>query len=518
MVRAFWKESLTAWVFSALYGLYDRSLFRAVLARVGSAFKDSRIGSCFRGALLAPQFTRTWYGALLGRFNALLGRIGSLAGKGIIAAFLRMLGRFCARVTRGSFICAALARFGVRRILLLIFALYLPLDVLLRTAGLPPVVSSLWDEALLGAMLLYALYDTAKTKSAPRITPIDSPFMLCFAVGVFLMMVISPAMFIAVDGFRAVFQYMLFYPALVRLVKNERDLSLVTLTILGTGVILAFHGIYQYIVAAPIPEHWVSMSEAGVRTRAFSIVGSPNILGDFMIMTAPIAVAMAYRVQSMKSKIFFWGCFAVIGLCCLFTFSRGAWIGLVAAAVIFSLMVDRRLFALIVIAGVAALLVPEVSNRLGYLFTPEFQEKNEAGGRNMWWQYGMELLNRKNPLLGVGLGGFGGAVAMHNQVMPGVTYFYLDNYYVKTLVEMGYVGLVSYISLLASSLWMGLRSFLRCATDRSRVLTAGLFAAVCGVLIHCFFENIFEVPYMNAYFWGFVALLACRGFVIREKT
>ena len=33
-----------------------------------------------------------------------------------------------------------------------------------------------------------------------------------------------------------------------------------------------------------------------------------------------------------------------------------------------------------------------------------------------------------------------------------------------------------------------------------------------GVLVHCYFENIFEEPYMMAYFWGMAAMLMYLGF------
>ena len=48
-------------------------------------------------------------------------------------------------------------------------------------------------------------------------------------------------------------------------------------------------------------------------------------------------------------------------------------------------------------------------------------------------------------------------------------------------------------------------------------LCAGIFAGLCGVLVHCGFENIFEEPYMMAYFWSLAGLLMWAGF-LREST
>ena len=124
---------------------------------------------------------------------------------------------------------------------------------------------------------------------------------------------------------------------------------------------------------------------------------------------------------------------------------------------------------------------------------------------------------------GFGLGRFGGAVAMQNKIIEQneeFSYFYMDNYYLKTLVEMGYVGLIAFIILLVGmSLWC-LRSIGRtrlCETDRTRVLAVSLFSGMCGVMVHCYFENIFEVPYMMAYFWSMAAAVLYLGYFRKKR-
>ena len=44
-----------------------------------------------------------------------------------------------------------------------------------------------------------------------------------------------------------------------------------------------------------------------------------------------------------------------------------------------------------------------------------------------------------------------------------------------------------------------------------------MFCGLCGVLVHCFFENIFEEPYMMAYFWSLAGLLMWAGFLREDK-
>ena len=45
-----------------------------------------------------------------------------------------------------------------------------------------------------------------------------------------------------------------------------------------------------------------------------------------------------------------------------------------------------------------------------------------------------------------------------------------------------------------------------------KVICVGIFSGLCGCLAHCYFENIFEEPYMMAYFWGLAAVLIYFGY------
>ena len=55
---------------------------------------------------------------------------------------------------------------------------------------------------------------------------------------------------------------------------------------------------------------------------------------------------------------------------------------------------------------------------------------------------------------------------MQNQINSSISYFYMDNYYLKTLIEMGYIGLGSYLFLLASFSFHAMRSIYRTREDK----------------------------------------------------
>jgi len=287
-----------------------------------------------------------------------------------------------------------------------------------------------------------------------------------FMVGLFLLVVNSPNLWISIEGLRAVVQYMLWFFLTIRLVDSKRTAKNIYTILVLSGTILALHGILQYLIGVKMPASWQDLAEAGVRTRAFSIIGSPNILGSMMLMLSPMAFSLFYAEKNVYRKLFFLGSAFAMALCLLFTFSRGAWLGMAAVALIFILLKDKRLFLpFIIFALLAFLLVPSVGDRISYMLSNKYVNSSLRGGRLGRWIQGFEMF-KNNPLFGVGLGHFGGAVAKNNNI-PGT--FYMDNYYLKTAVEMGIAGLLSFLVLVYNVVIWGYRKIKK-MTDRFSIL------------------------------------------------
>lgn len=436
------------------------------------------------------------------------------------------------RVCGAGVIGGALRFLGMRGLLLFCLAMYLPIDYLLRSVLGIGFLASVWDEGFLLLCVCYLIWHTAMGRAplGSRVTPLEGYLWLFIGVGFFLMCAVSPVPSIAVDGLRAEVQYLLWFFVAIRLIEDDRDFGIFYGALLFLGVCVALHGVYQFIAAVPIPASWVSDTEQGVRTRVFSITGSPNICGALLVLLAPLAAGMMYFCKKGWQKFLALCAVGVMCLSILFTFSKGAWLGLAVAVLVFACFLDRRLIALMGAGAAAAVIaVPSIANRITYLFTADYVEASQRAGRMVRWETGLRLLEESNLWLGFGLGRFGGAVAMQNQVievikMPDGTdsfsYFYMDNYYLKTLVEMGYIGLFFFLLLLVGLVLWSLRAVGRTKlskNNRARVLPVALFSGMAGVLAHCYFENIFEVPYMMAYFWSMAAAILYVGYFRKRR-
>lgn len=156
-------------------------------------------------------------------------------------------------------------------------------------------------------------------------------------------------------------------------------------------------------------------------------------------------------------------------------------------------------------------LVPSVGNRIGYMLSPEYIESSLRGGRLVRWLTGLRILEFY-PWLGVGLGQFGGAVAMNHQTsflvdLSVVKTFYMDNYYLKTAVESGIVGFSAFVMLMYSVIINSFRTLRSPLTKEGKELAIGIMAGLCGVIAHNWVENVFETPLMASVFWVFVGVI-----------
>ena len=506
-------------------------LSRVDMERSYEQSKTKKIREAFCGA--EDPASVSVYRRFLLEIEKVLQRFGNVVKKSFFYSTVLRAKDMYFRTTQNSGVFSRINSIPVHRWFLVLFALYLPIEYTLRDVLGFAAISAVWEELFIAAAIVLILWRTMLKQSASfaRATTLEACLLLFMSIGFLLMMLNRPFPVVAFAGYRAQVEYMVWFFLVLRLVEDKKDAQALCYAFAATVFILCLHGIYQYAIGVDIPDAWTSNTEMGVRTRVFSITGSPNIFGSLIVMAAPTVAALVYYCQKPFWKIFYSGCTAVMCLCILFTFSRGAWVGLIVAVVLFSLYVDKRLLG-IMAAAMAAILVavPSITSRLTYLFTADYAEASAIGGRALRWDVGHNLLMENSPWLGFGLGRFGGAVAMNNQLLDKTeefSYFYMDNYYLKTLVEMGYTGLIFFLLPLAVLVIFGFRSVYRSGqhfqanrnvdplmrnAGNDKLMAVGIFSGLAGVLTHCYFENIFEEPYMMAYFWGLAAVLIFAGF------
>ncbi|MDD2055963.1 O-antigen ligase family protein [Pseudomonas sp. GD03860] len=193
----------------------------------------------------------------------------------------------------------------------------------------------------------------------------------------------------------------LFLVAVALLMQDDRYLRRALLA--GIGIV-AFGAlaslIYQYVVLdRPLAYRAFRIDRLG--WRDFADFRWPVAAGIFYGAMATWAFGIAIdRTTGRWASVWFFGCFMIISLYVLLTYTRGAWIGLVIAVIVaVFIQRTRRGWWSLVLAGGAALVA------IGSFWPQlviEFQQ-NKLSGRGAIWDYYLEVMPG-HWLFGHGLG------------------------------------------------------------------------------------------------------------------
>lgn len=507
------KTSLLWRMIAALYAWYRRTPLARAVDCVARLWRESGTYRLFRRLLCGADLVeRSNYRRLLDRFNASLCRLGVRIMPAVRASLSYRIYAALFSALRRSFFIGGICRGGMTSLLLCVVALFAPIDWILRTVPGLTAVAGIWDDFFLIFALLWVLLRRASTKKPlpSRANLMDVYLAFYLLAGAVLLLFTVSNLGVNIEGYRASMEFMLMFFVVTRLLRDEKDFRFLYTAMLAVAFLIALHGIWQFVVGAPIPSNWVDGAEESVRTRVYSIFNNPNVMGAYMALFAPMAIGAAYASEDTATKVFYWFCGICMCFACLFTMSRGAWLALAIAAVVFSIAVDRKLFFLLLAGGIASCFLPFVRSRIGYLFTTEFALSNARGGRSVRWETAMGYLDQYDSwTLGLGYGIYGGAVAENNQFRPELVYMYVDNYYIKILVENGIIGLGALLTMLGGLFWNGTRA---CAkANRNKPLCVGMLAGLIAVLVQSLFESLWEVPYIMAIFFAVAGMLIFAG-------
>ncbi|MED1796164.1 O-antigen ligase family protein [Brevibacillus nitrificans] len=396
---------------------------------------------------------------------------------------------------------------------------YPVIDYVLRKILPIPVVSSFWDEGLLLILLgfTFVAYFQGK-RTMPKIKHLLIAFLV---LGIALMVTDMANWDASVEGFRSVYQYIIAFLMGFYLLQSMEQLDKLMKGLALVGFLAGLVGVLQVVVGVQTPESWVQEGEA-ITTRAFSFVTSPNVLGSYMALIAPVAAGLFLKAPSRKEKLVWAVVTLTTLLALLLTGSRGAWFALAFSLFICCYIWNKRIAGYLVLAGiigvVALFFVPEsvplvgtIKNRIFTLFTADYMSSSLEGGRLGRWGEAYDKM-RVEPLFGVGLGHHGGAVASRH-----FGTIYSDSYFFKSLAEFGLIGIIMLIGLVAQMLRYSIKVIRSLTESPYFFALLGLFGGLFAVALHNLVENIFEVPFMALYFWLFGGFF-CALFVDQTQT
>jgi O-antigen ligase len=295
-----------------------------------------------------------------------------------------------------------------------------------------------------------------------------------------------------------------------------------------SGAFVALLGLLQAVGLDVVPYLGIkrSFSEnvvilGGIR-RVTSVYGHPNNLGLYLGRVWPVAALLAIsmpvdeigpRVGRRRALLF--------GLCALLclggilvSFSRGAWLGAVAALNVLAVPFLRRRFSGRIAPGLAALIAAIVIVAgLGLMLRGNLGG-DSAATRIALWREALALI-RQHPL-GIGMDQF---YWYHNPefgrsqsdpALVGTSEQFAahpHNLVLDIWLRMGPLGLLAFGWLLARFFRSGGHSLRRFSSASSAVFGLGALAAMTAALLHGMIDNFYFLPDLAIAFWLLFALV-----------
>ena len=311
--------------------------------------------------------------------------------------------------------------------------------------------------------------------------------LLCLVALLSIPLAIDPG--VAWDMFSGNFiKAILMFIVMVNVVRTPRRLKALILLALAVSLFLSVGALKDYYSGNVIIEGY------RVAGRIGGLFDNPNDLALHLATMIPIAVALLLSARGVMGKLTYGVCAALMLAAITVTFSRGGFLGLVAASTFLAWKLGRRnRFVVVVIMLVAAILFLALapgnfSVRILSIFIPGLDPVGSSGARQQLLIKSV-LVALRHPLLGVGMGNFP-IVSIHDQVT--------HNAYTQVASEMGAAALAFYVLLIVSPL-RRLReiedqTYEARRASRFYYLSVGLQASLVGYMVSSFFASV-------AYLW-----------------
>lgn len=308
--------------------------------------------------------------------------------------------------------------------------------------------------------------------------------------------------------------------------REPRRRTWVIAALLLSALVQAGIGIWQFAFRNTGPQEFIIL---GRFYRAYGTFEQPNPFGGFMGLLLPVALGLTLGGrwtmddgrQKLSVVIASLLAAALLGAALIMSWSRGAWLGAIAALAVMVVFAPRRR-----IVGLAALiavgLIGWVASATHFLPASlvarlsdfgEYTQVYDVRGvditdanfavldRLAHWGAAADML-RDHPWLGVGLGNYEPVYPAYARLNWPFALGHAHNIYLNFAAETGLIGLAAYLVFWAAVIGLTLR-----ALGRTRGWARGLILGLLGVWVHLSVHNLVDNLYVNGIYLHIGALL-----------
>ena len=337
-------------------------------------------------------------------------------------------------------------------------------------AGLPLVTRAGLSLLIAACGLLWVLWALRTTPG--RVGPINLALLVVLAVAL-LATGFSPVPVAAAKGLMKLTSYLGVYALLRQLLASsplwwDRLVAALLAGQLLTSVI----GIRQLYADSSQLARWSDNNSVAEGTvRIYSTLDNPNLLGGYLLPILPLAVVAVLRWRTLPRRLFALVSLVLGIVALVLTYSRGAWMGMVASLGLLGLLLAmrqtrhwppfwRRTFPLLLLVATAVALVVLVTQveplRVRVMSLVAGREDSSNNFRINVWTSVLAMINDR-PWLGIGPGNTAFNLIYPLYQQPKFNALSAYSIPLELLVEAGVPGLLAAVALLFTAVRTGLR-------------------------------------------------------------
>ena len=305
--------------------------------------------------------------------------------------------------------------------------------------------------------------------------------------------------------------FVLFAIVLQNAITERRQIDLLISLLVLAGFAVSLYGFAQVILGVESTAAWVddSFVESGVSLRVFSTLDNPNVLSEYLLLIIPLGAVNTFTAETRQGKAASAVATMAMLMCLVLTLSRGGYLGLVLAAALFLVLLDRRFIVLGVI-GLVCLLFFLPDTIIQRIVSIADMSDTSTSYRLSIWIATLDML-KDYWVCGIGTG-----ATAFNTVYPlyslnTIAAPHAHNLYLQVVVECGVSGIIALLGVVLSAV-RGLGAKIREAMGRgdqkTRFQAVALLASLTGFLAQSVTDYSFYNYRVELVFWVVIALCA----------
>lgn len=296
-------------------------------------------------------------------------------------------------------------------------------------------------------------------------------------------------------------EYILIFVITLDTLKDKKRITKCLGILLFTSCLIGIDVLFQKFTGADFI-HIKKMVPLGGGSVMLGVTASfhhYNSLGAYLVFVLSLVLALLISIKDKLQKTLLFALLILLQICLMLTFSRGGWIGFLAALILM-LFLSPKVNKLVYIFAIYILIMvflPGIRERTIFIFSPQGD-----ADRFLVWQCAFEMI-KEHPFLGVGLGTF---MDNFQRFMNNRLYTqYAHNCYLQIWAETGIFALISFILFICSIFSKSIKTF---KINNSNFVLLGFICALFGTLVHIFFDNHLYSLQLSALFWFMLGVIA----------